>query len=134
MSEAARHLVQYHNPDKMREYKSGKRGFGIVTDKPFRRVDGDRVWLISRQGKPRNYEYVLCETFIADESGPDPSGRYRYFVNGSDGKSFDPPILIDKNEEWFRRLFRVTQHFRRGLMNIRDEKVVRGLSSLAGLA
>lgn len=128
-----RHFVQYHNPAKMGEYKPAKGRFGIVTNRPVRHADGDRVWLISRHGEPRNYEYVLRETFLADESGRNPSARFRYFVNGSEGRSFDPPISIEQTEDWFGQLFRVTQHFRRGFMRIRDQEIIRGLSTLANL-
>ena len=130
-----RHWVQYHNPDEMGEYDPGD-GDLIVMKKNVHPDPGDRMWLISRRGKPGSYEFLLCRTFLVDRSGPNDTGKYPnipYCVKGSEGRTFVPPIAVDKNEGWFKLLLRVTQHFHRGLTHMKEEEVVQGLSRLAKL-
>ena len=128
-----RHFVQYHNPTKMGEYDPAE-GDYIVTNKTVGCCAGDRVWLISRRGEPKNYEYFLCKTFLAESIGPNSSRRFpdfRYSVKGSDGKSFDQ-MAIDQ-EPWFERLRMLDGNFAFGLQPINDAEVVKGLSWLAKL-
>lgn len=130
-----RHWVQYHNPDEMEEYDP-RGGDFIVMKKNVHPESGDRMWLISRRGNPASYEFLLCRTFLVVDSGPNDTGRYPnipYCVKGSEGRAFVPPVGIDKNEEWFKVLFRLTQHFHRGLTHIKEEEVVEGLVKLAKL-
>jgi len=115
-----RHWVHYHNPDKVGPYRPKKGSFEIFTNKRVDKLLGDRVWLVSRKGKPRRY--VLCETFVVDRVGMQ-LGRWRYFAEGSDGQPFSPLRRID-DKPWFERLKRVF-HF--SLTHIRDKEVVRGL-------
>ena len=117
-----RDWVQYHNPDKVGPYKPEEGCFHIFTNKRLAlRLLGDRVWLVSRKGKPP--QYVLCERFVVDRVG-EQLGRWRYFAEGSrDGESFSPLRRID-DKPWFERLKRV---FRFGLTHIRDKEVVQGL-------
>jgi hypothetical protein len=127
--------VQYHNPDEMREYDPNGGDF-IVMKKNVHPDPGDRVWLISRRGKPGNYEYLLCRTFLVESSGPNDTGRFPnipYCVRGTKGKRLVPPTVIERNSDWFKALFQVTQHFHRGLTRIKGHEVIQGLSNLARL-
>ena len=118
------HYIQYHNPDRYGEYKPPKGEFQIMTKKSLGNILGNRIWLVSRKGKPGNY--VLCTTFIVDQIGALPNGPLPYFARGFEGKAFAPPVSIG-DEFWFRPLLRLTGNFRYGLQHIRDEQVVDGL-------
>jgi len=126
------HFIVYHNPGQMGVWQPSADYFA-VTKKSVDGCIGARAWLISREGKARNYNYILCATFVVERAGPNHSGIYANFPNivtAKDGKRFDPPIQIDKREDWFQRLFRTTQHFRTGLTHVREQAIVDGLSGL----
>lgn len=122
-----RHFVQHHNPDKMGHYRRQQGKYGIVTDKAVLNTLDQRIWLISRSDSPRHY--VLCETFIVDEVGPQPSGPFKNFANGSHGSAPHRPISIEQ-EAWFERLRYLTGNFGFGLQTINDPNVINGLLSL----
>jgi hypothetical protein len=135
VGESMRHWAPHHNPDEMGESDPSGGDF-VVMKKNIRCNPGDRVWLLSRRGKRGSDEYLRCRTFLADSRGPNGSGRFPKIPNcvkGSDGKALVPPVAINKNEEWFKVLFRVTQRLHRGLTQIKEEEVVQGLSRLAKL-
>ena len=123
-----RHWVQYHNPERYGEFQPSERDFGIVTSKKVDSLVGDRVWLVSRRGKPTIY--VLCETFIVESVGSEGSEPHRNFARASQGQPFKPPVRIS-DEDWFLRLRRLTQNFRRGLFHIKDEEIVEGLMAVS---
>jgi hypothetical protein len=123
-----RHWVQYHNPDKHGEYTPEEGHFGIFTDKCVHGLVGDRVWLVSRNGKPRKYIFVLCETFVVEKFGKQKSGPLQYTAEAwQGGKSFSPPVRIDA-EPWFGRLLRM---IRFGLSHVKDEEIIQGLLRVA---
>ncbi|HEV2490210.1 MAG TPA: hypothetical protein VGT03_10410 [Candidatus Acidoferrales bacterium] len=123
-----RHFVQYHNPGRMGEYKPPENGYFIFTDKTVDCHIGDKVWLISRRGRPGNYEFVVCQAFLV-ETIEDNSGDFRYSVRGTVGQHFDPPITINE-EPWFERLRVLDGNFAFGLQPINEPEVVSGLSKL----
>src|SRR5437660_73658 len=94
------HFVQYHNPDVMDPFRPSKT-FGIVTGKRGGLREGDRVWLVTGEGRPR--EYFLCETFVVERIVSQIAGKFRYRVSGSYGTSLYP-LRIDKTTSWFREL------------------------------
>ena len=102
--------------------------FGIVTDKRGGLLKGDTVWLVTGEGKPR--EYFLCETFVVARVASQTAGKFTYHVSGSDGKSLYP-LKIDKTASWFRELLRVTGNFRYGLQPIKNQSIVGALEHLS---
>ena len=123
-----RHFVQYHNPDKLGQFRPSEKEFGIVTDKRFNGLVGSTVWLISRRDKPA--EYVLCETFIVEKVGTNPTETLKNFASSSHGQPFDPPRRIDR-EPWFEILQKLTGNFAFGLQPINEEAVIQGLMAIA---
>lgn len=123
-----RDFIQYHKPEVMGEYRPGRR-FGIVTTKPVSKLLGDRIWLLTGQGKSR--KYYLFEVFIVDEINP---GRRKSFLGnqvlGTQGTQFTPPLLIQRYP-WFTELMRSTRNFYNALQRI-DEPVITELLQLAG--
>lgn len=115
-----RNYVQYHNTEFMgypcddgdSDY------FSIVTNKSVSNLVGNRIWLISGEGRPRNY--FLCKVFIVDEVGQDDSGNY---ANGVIGTSFKPLIPLN-NLSWFKDFMKSQQNFRFGLNEIQDERFI----------
>ena len=119
-----RNFVQYHNPDKRGKFVPTPHRFLIVTNKTVDNLVGDRIWLLSRRGKPP--QYILCETFIVEKVGRGQSGPQRNFAEGSDGRAFIPSVRIDQ-EPWFERLRGLTGNFRFGLQAVNNEEIVQGL-------
>jgi len=122
-----RHFVQYHNPDKMNRFRPSAT-FGIVTNKRAGLVEGDVVWLVTGEGRPRRY--FLCETFVAEKITSRSSGHFRYRISGSDGKALYP-LRVDKASSWFQELLRVTGNFRYGLQRISNKEIIRGLQDVS---
>jgi len=121
------HFVQYHNPDVMDPFRPSPT-FGIVTDKRGGLRKGDTVWLVTGEGRPR--EYFLCETFVVERVASQIAGKFTYRVSGSDGKSLYP-LKIDKTASWFRELLKVTGNFRYGLQPIKNQSIVGTLRHLS---
>jgi hypothetical protein len=120
------HYVQYHNPDKLGEFRPRKGSFGIITDKCVDHLFGNRIWLVSRRGKPHQYQYLLCETFIVEQVGARGAGPLRNFAESSHGRDFSPPVRID-HEPWFGTFLKQNQNFRFGLQTINDDQAIQGL-------
>ena len=121
------HFVQYHNPDVMDPFRPSTT-FGILTNKRGSLRQGDTIWLVTGEGRPR--EYFLCETFVVGRVASKAAGKFKYQVSGSDGKSLYP-LKIDKTTSWFRELLRVTGNFRYGLQPIRNQSILGALKDLS---
>jgi hypothetical protein len=92
-----RHFLVYHNPDAMgyslNENSAEESDFSIITNKPVRTLLGDRIWLITGEGRPRRY--YLCETFIVDAIDRDQESVYTNIAKGTEGQRFLPMIQLD---------------------------------------
>lgn len=124
--------VQYHNAEVMgiscHEFDESA-GFGIVTNKPVSKLVGNRIWLISGEGKPR--EYFLCYWFIVDEVGQaDEDSGFKFYASGQVGVFLRPPILLNQ-VFWFGDFLKSQQNFSMGLRKIED-KYITELEKLAG--
>lgn len=102
--------------------------FGIVTDKRAELLEGDVVWLMTGESRPR--QYFLCETFVVEKIASQSRGNFRYRISGSDGKSLYP-LQVDKASSWFQELLRVTGNFRYGLQRISNKEIIRGLQNVS---
>src|ERR1700676_25156 len=122
------HFVQYHNPDGMRgTYKPAPKQFAIFTDKYFSTLQGATVWLVTGEGRPR--QYSLCSTFEVDTIEHKKAGRFRFRVSGTVGRYFDPFIEIGALP-WFPELLKATGNFA-WFQHIHGEAVVSGLQRIA---
>src|SRR5262245_26870264 len=101
------HFVQYRNPDKWGCEVRVHGPLQVYTTKSVKHLPGTTIWHIAGEGRPRRY--FLAAVFVVDEVGPADDGRFRYFVRGSHGTRFVPPIPLWQ-EAWF-------PDFRRRLAN-----------------
>jgi hypothetical protein len=120
------HFIQYHNPDIMGEFRPSDT-FGIVGNKRSGLRVGDIVWLVTGEGKLR--QYFLSETFVVENIRSQNSGQFKYRVSGTDGKALYPR-KIDK-PSWFREMLKITGNFRYGLQPIKNESIIEGLQRVS---
>ena len=115
-----RHYVHYHNPDVMGYDASEVDTLNVLTNKRVNDdVVGERVWLLTGRGKPR--EYFLCLTFIADQVGSGPDGKFRTMVSGTDGTVFDPFPRVDQLD-WFGDFRKEMGNFAFGFQAVKDAR------------
>jgi len=123
------HFVQYHNPDKMNgPFRPANTDFAIVTDKRGGLREGDTVWLMTGERRPR--QFSLCQTFVVEKIIQQNIRGFKYRMSGSDGKSFDPPIKIPKTG-WFLELLKITGNFRFGLQHIKSQSIVGAMQRIS---
>jgi Domain of unknown function (DUF3883) len=126
-----RHFLVYHNPDAMgyslNEDSAQEPVFSIVTNKPVRTLLGDRIWLITGEGRPR--KYYLYETFIVDaiDRDKEKESPYTNKASGTEGQHFQPMIRLD-DQPWFDALRRSQGNFAFGLQAIKDLLLINALS------
>jgi hypothetical protein len=126
-------FVQYHNSEAMGvsclELTDVERnGFRIATSKSISELNESRIWLIGGIGKPRNY--YLCYYFFVDEIEPsDGDSYFKFYVNGQQGKIFEPAILLS-DFHWFKDFLKSQQNFSLGLRKI-DQVFVDELEKIA---
>lgn len=124
------HFVQYHNPDAMSGPYKSTEPFYIVTDKFFREVRGSTVWLVTGEGRPR--QYSLCLMFTVDTIEDKNAGSFRFRVSGAIGRKFTPFIKIDELP-WFPELRKATRNFS-CFQHIHSQAVIRGLQKVCKVA
>ncbi len=119
-------LIIYHNPDVLGFSAHELEGLKAVTKQENAGLEGERVWVVTGEGKPRRY--FLRSYFVVDEIGQgDTSGT---ILKGIKGRVFDPmPELSDF--EWFSKLKSVEGNFRFGPRAIRNPEIVHGLEHVA---
>lgn len=124
----AKHLVSYHNADKMGYSFEDSDPFAVVTKKPVGQLIGSEVWSIAGVGQPRRY--FLGSWFIIDEVGSakDHEGFDNY-VSGRVGHVFDPMIPLN-DLPWFLDFLKSQHHFSLGLQTVKEE-YARQLAALA---
>lgn len=118
-----RHFVQYHNAETQGDPSQPSRGrLSIYTRKPVQALIGDRVWLVSGQGRPRSY--ALVGSFLVSEVNEDSEGTNTAW--GQTLTSFAHPIPIN-GTDWFGSLRRATGNFAFGLQRLTEAAVIEGL-------
>jgi hypothetical protein len=115
--------LQYHNPDVMGPFQPSTI-FAIVTNKRGGLREGDTVWLVTGEGRPR--EYFLCETFVVESIASRGAEKFRYRVSSANGKSLYP-LKLDRATPWFQQLMKLTGNFRYGLQPIKNQSIVEAL-------
>jgi Domain of unknown function (DUF3883) len=131
-SSIMRHYVTYHNTDIMGYPcdQTNVRPLSIVTDKSVSNLLGNKLWLISGEGRPR--KYFLCSVFVVDDVGADTDSGYKHYAAGASGAALRPPLQLNKNT-WFPEFERSQQNFRFGLSEIKDPRYIAELESLASI-
>lgn len=124
-----RHFVHYHNPDVMGQDAMLLHDLHVVPNKNVGQdLYGQRIWLLTGRGRPR--EYLVCLTFIVDSLQSDPEARFRTRISGEHGTTLQPFVRVgDLN--WFPKLRRATGNFAFGLQPITDPDIIAGLSAVA---
>jgi hypothetical protein len=113
-----KHYIQYHNTEKAGQLVAGADDSFVATSlKPIRKVVGQQMWLISGQGKPRNYQ-LEC-TFRVDEVIEGTPSR----AIGTTGKRCVPPIPLS-GRPWFDQFVLDQQQFSLGVREIQPEALV----------
>lgn len=122
-----RDFVVYHNTEQMGSL-SKKPPFHVISKKEFRDLPGDHVWVISGEGKPR--QYFLEYSFVIDESGPHPKDPSMNLISGQKGDSYSPRIRLDQ-ASWFPRFLRTQGSFAFGFNVIGSTEHVQALRRVA---
>jgi len=110
-----KHFVQYHNVEKMDGRPSESYILTKKSGKFVEEVKGNKIWLISGDGRPRHY--ALCAFFIADEIRLTNESGYKYRISGKTGRLLVPEVPLDQ-QSWFRRFLAAQQNFSLGLREI----------------
>lgn len=125
-----RHLIAYHNPEKM-GYRAAdidtSRGFRVFTRKNARGLRHRRVWMFTGEEHPR--QYSLIYTFVVDEVARSAHPDFRLEVAGTEGVRFEPSLRID-HTSWFADLRRASANFSLGLHSLQLPQVERELLRL----
>ncbi|MBK9173227.1 MAG: hypothetical protein IPM28_09515 [Chloracidobacterium sp.] len=122
-------FVVYHNPNAM-GYPAGEHPeLTVLTNKRVSDVIGDRVWLLTGEGKPR--KFFLCAWFFIDHIDSGEDEGFATCISGTTGRKFDPMIPIDKNAEWFHDLKQEQGNFAWGFSKIKSEAAIGELEKLA---
>lgn len=124
MPSARRHFIQYHNAAL---HGPPSPELVIHSDKRVEGLQGQAVWLIAGQGRPR--QYVLAKVFVVDETGDLPPGELKHYARGSEGRLFDPPVPLD-GHPWFRAFRQQQANFSLGLREIHGAHIM-ALENLA---
>lgn len=122
-----KHYLIYHNPAKM--------GYSLDTVKDYvaytnRNVSdeniGSKVWLITGEGKPK--EYFLKMYFIIEEIKSGAEKNFKTKLVGSKGKILNSMIRID-TLPWFEDFRKQMANFR-GFVEIKQQRYIDELEKL----
>jgi hypothetical protein len=118
-------VLVYHNPDSMGYPASEVTEPVIVTNKRVgAEALGDRIWLITGEGRPRRYFLRGFFTATRVESAEDKGFRTRVW---GDQAHFTKSMIEITDEEWFPDLRQSQGNFAFGYQVIKDPRFVRGL-------
>jgi hypothetical protein len=126
-----RHFAVYHNPDAMGYSAEDVHELCFLTNKSVENLIGNRVWLITGEGKPR--KYFLRGTFIVGSVAANRDEGFRHIVRGTEGKLFRRRVPVGALP-WFDRFKRSQGHFAFGLQRISDEAVIAELKAIGSVA
>ncbi|MBK9528105.1 MAG: hypothetical protein IPO41_07235 [Acidobacteria bacterium] len=122
-------FIVYHNPDIMGYPVSNHGTLSVLTNKKVTDVVGDRVWLLTGEGRPRRY--FLCAWFFIDQVESGEADGFVTCLRGETGKSFDPLIPIESTEDWFKNFRTAQGNFAFGFSVITKDETVARLEKLA---
>ena len=113
-----KHYVVYHNTAKQGPLANDGEFFAFA-NKSIQHLIGNRVWVISGEGKSSPKSYYLRYDFeverVVDE-GP----QNQAF--GSSGRRFNPPIQLDFLP-WFADFLKGQQNFSLGVRKLTDDEI-----------
>lgn len=124
-------FVVYYNPDKMGTLDKANPLSAYTKKKVPRDVIGGRLWILTGIGSPR--QYYIKTWFIIEYLDVDPERKLTTCIGGFKGRSYEPMILISKDEEWFEPFFESQGHFAFGFNSIKESATIEGLEKLAGI-
>lgn len=120
-------FIVYHNPDVMGPL-ADEPTFEVFTNKSVSAARvGDRVWLITGEGTPRNY-YLACWFYIENFGSGEEFG-FKHCVSGSEGRAFSPLEPIPQ-QEWFEKFKKDQGNFAFGLSRITTPDAVANLEAI----
>ena len=120
-----KHFVVYHNPDSIGYPASEVSDLSIVTNKSITdEILGNKIWLITGEGQPRNYSIVA--QFIANTVESGKSDGFTTRVKGHLGTIYKQMKSID-HCTWLPDFKRIMGNFAFGIQRITDETFVNGL-------
>ncbi len=124
-----RDLVIYHNPDALGFPAEDLKDLRAVTKYANAGLEGDRVWVVTGEGRPR--KYYLRSYFVVDKI--DGFQDANAILQGLDGRVFDPmPDL--SSFDWFNDLRTTQGNFRWGPRTIRSPHIIQGLEEVASIS
>lgn len=110
-----KNFAQYHNTEKQGQPSATAGNFSIHAKKPIHHVDGQRVWLISGEGKTSPKSYHLRYVFEVNRVAAGTPNR----AYGSQGTLFTTPIPLN-HLSWFKGFLDSQQNFSLGIREIPD--------------
>jgi hypothetical protein len=112
-----KNFIQYHKTDQHGPPGRNLRSFRVSTNKPVDNLHGHTLWLISGEGRPK--EYFLECYFQVNRVGDYPEGEapFAHFAEGKEGFHFRPPLPLN-NYAWFKSLRKSLMDFQAGLTEI----------------
>lgn len=119
-------FVVYHNPDVMGGEASTVSPVSVVTNKNVGNVIGDRVWLLTGEGSPR--QFYIRSYFIISTIEPGTDQGFNTRLSGETGKVFDPMIEIG-TKDWFADFRQQQGNFAFGFQPINDPNFVEALEN-----
>lgn len=120
-----KHFLVYHSAEKMGhsfrdEEGDGTGPYSIVTAKKADKLKGNVIWVISGEGKPKDYRLEYWFIVADFEEITDP--EFRVEVYGTEGHTFRGGIRIG-SLPWFRPLRERMANFSLGLSSLTDSEV-----------
>lgn len=123
--------MQYHNVERQGPLHPDERP-AIFTAKSVQALLGDRIWLVSGEGRPRAY-YLNGSFEVSELSSAAQEGEMNEAWGGDFDRWLEKPVRIDA-EPWFEDLRRATGNFAFGLERINDARIIQGLRDASLIA
>jgi len=124
-----KHYLLYHNPAKMGYSLDTVNDYVAFTNRNVSDENiGSKVWLITGEGKPK--EYFLKMYFIIEEikSGAEKNFKTKLIAKNANGKILPTMKQID-NLSWFNDFRKQMANFR-GFAEIKHQKYINELEKL----
>lgn len=122
-----KNCIIYHNPEKMGYSLNTVTDFIAFTNRKVNDEDiGSKVWLITGEGKPK--EYFLKMYFVIEDIKSGVEKNFKTKLIGSKGKILNSMVRID-NLPWFNEFRKQMANFR-GFAEIKHKKYIDELEKL----
>lgn len=119
--------VVYHKAERMGYPALDIENLAIYTNKPTNGTNGNRIWLIAGEGRPR--KYFLRATFLINSVESSEKPEFTTRVIGTDGQLLDPMPLLNE-ESWFASFVEEQGRFAFGFNQIKNAKAVEALRKI----